>query len=96
MRLLHGLFGEVQRFKNGAALLGRRFEERADVTVRNDEDVTRRNGKPVAQREDQRVAVARSIGKRAFVASPNVAGRLIDACDVAIRLDPGWFEDCGR
>ena len=42
------------------------------------------------------VNIARSIGKRVFVASPNVAGRLIDACDVAIRLDPGWLEDCGR
>ena len=29
-------------------------------------------------------------------ASPHVARRLIDACDVAIRLDPDWFEDCGR
>lgn len=42
------------------------------------------------------VAISRSIGKRVFVASPNVAARLIDACDVAIRLDPAWFEDCSR
>ena len=42
------------------------------------------------------VAITRSIGKRVFVATPNVAARLIDACDVAIRLDPAWFEDCRR
>ena len=42
------------------------------------------------------VGIARSIGKRVFVASPNVAARLINVCDVAIRLDPAWFEDCGR
>lgn len=42
------------------------------------------------------VNTARSIGKRVFVASPSVAGRLIDACNVAIRLDPAWLEDCGR
>jgi len=42
------------------------------------------------------VNIARSIGKLVFAASPNVAARLIDACDVAIRLDPAWFKDCGR
>lgn len=42
------------------------------------------------------VAITRSIGKRVFVASPSVAARLIDVCDVTIRLDPAWFEDCRR
>ena len=42
------------------------------------------------------VNIARSIGKHVFAASPNVAARLINASDVAIRLDPPWFEDCGR
>lgn len=42
------------------------------------------------------VDIARSIGKRVFVASPSIAARLIDSCDVAIRLDPSWFEECGR
>ena len=48
MCLDYGFFGELQRFKNRAAFLGCRFEERANVTVRNDEDVTRRNGEAIA------------------------------------------------
>lgn len=42
------------------------------------------------------VAIARSIGKRVFVASPAIAARLISVCDAAIRLQPDWFEDCRR
>jgi uncharacterized protein (TIGR00288 family) len=42
------------------------------------------------------VSIARSMGKRVFVASASVAGRLIRACDVAIRLEPAWFADCGQ
>lgn len=42
------------------------------------------------------VAIARSMGKRVFVASASIAGRLIRACDVAIRLEDTWFADCGQ
>ena len=42
------------------------------------------------------VSIARSMGKRVFVASASIAGRLIGACDVAIRLEPAWFADCGQ
>jgi uncharacterized LabA/DUF88 family protein len=42
------------------------------------------------------VKIAQSMGKRVFAASPNIAGRLIDACDAAIRLEASWFEDCSR
>jgi uncharacterized LabA/DUF88 family protein len=40
------------------------------------------------------VAIARAAGKRVFVASPDISARLIRACDVSIRLVPGWFGDC--
>lgn len=40
------------------------------------------------------VEIVRSIGKRVFVASPDVAARLIRAADATIRLRWDWFEDC--
>jgi len=40
------------------------------------------------------VTIARSVGKRVFVASPDIAARLIRASDVAIRLTAGWFAGC--
>ena len=42
------------------------------------------------------VAIARSMGKRVFVASPDIASRLIRAADAAIRLEAAWFADCAR
>ncbi len=40
------------------------------------------------------VTIARSMGKRVFAASPDIAARLIRACDVSVRLDRAWFADC--
>jgi uncharacterized LabA/DUF88 family protein len=40
------------------------------------------------------VGIVRSAGKRVFVASPDIAARLIRSCDVAIRLEATWFADC--
>lgn len=39
------------------------------------------------------VAIVRSMGKRVFVASPDISARLIRAADAAIRLDATWFGD---
>lgn len=40
------------------------------------------------------VRLARSFGKRVYAASPDVAKRLRDECDLTIRLRHDWFADC--
>ena len=42
------------------------------------------------------VDAVRSSGRKVFAVSASHGGRLREACNAFIRVDPGWFEDCYR